>query len=90
MSSERSTEWEPISYARPGRPSAQRLVTIDKTYQRDGTFKWKVSRGRSCFNKQGEWEYEPLPSHRDDAFLQRCRYDTLSEAMVAASLGEQR
>lgn len=39
------------------------------------------SAGRSCLNKLGEWEYEPFPSNRTDDFLERCRYDSLEEAV---------
>jgi hypothetical protein len=31
-------------------------------------------------NKLGEWEFEPLPSSRDDDFLSRCRYATPIDA----------
>ena len=33
-----------------------------------------------CLSKLGEWEYEPMPSSRDDAFLARCRYPTWETA----------
>jgi len=32
-------------------------------------------------NKYGEWEYEPQPSSRDEAYYQRNRYETLEEAI---------
>ena len=34
-----------------------------------------------CLAKDGEWEWEPSPSQRDDAFVERCRYDSVEEAL---------
>ena len=45
--------------------------------------KWAVRRNSSCLNKEGEWEYEPIPSSRDDEFYARCRFDSLDEAIAA-------
>lgn len=35
----------------------------------------------SCLNREGEWEYEPLPSNRDDEFYARCRFASLEDAV---------
>lgn len=35
-------------------------------------------------NKNGDWESEPQPSSRDDAFYDACRFDTYEEAEKAA------
>jgi hypothetical protein len=32
-------------------------------------------------NKDGDWEWEPMPSSRDDEFLSRCRFQSMQEAM---------
>ena len=45
--------------------------------------KWAVRRNSSCLAKDGEWEYEPTPSSRDDEFYARCRFDSLAEALAA-------
>lgn len=37
----------------------------------------------SCLNKDGEWEYEPMPSNRDEKFIFRCRFDSFSDAAKA-------
>jgi len=37
-----------------------------------------------CLNIHGEWEDEPLPSDRDDAFYKRCRFTTFEAACQAA------
>lgn len=39
-----------------------------------GDGKWSVFNGCSVFNREGEWEYEPLPSSRDDDFIARTRF----------------
>lgn len=44
-----------------------------------GNGKWAVSNGCSVLATDGEWEYEPRPSNRDDDFLARTRF-TLDEA----------
>jgi hypothetical protein len=44
---------------------------------------WAVTQEPHCLNSTGEWEYEPSPSNRDDAFLARCRF-TRDEAIEKA------
>jgi len=41
-----------------------------------GNEKWVISLRGEVLNKQGEWEYEPLPSNRDDEFIERTRFDS--------------
>lgn len=45
---------------------------------------WKVLSGGWVLNSSGEWEYEPMPSSRDDEFLTRTRF-SISEAFDRAS-----
>ncbi len=54
-------------------------VTFDRM---DEGERWAVRRGGSCLSKNGEWEYEPLPSSRDDAFYARCRFESLDAALA--------
>jgi len=57
-------------------------VFIECTDQREHDpvdWKWAVRKLGACLNHDGEWEYEPMPSSRDDAFLHRCRF-TLAAA----------
>lgn len=42
--------------------------------------KWCVIFLSQVLNREGEWEYEPLPSGRDDDFIARTRF-TLKEAV---------
>jgi len=43
--------------------------------------KWAVRWFSSCLNSNAEWELEPIPSSRDDAFYTRCRFETLEQAV---------
>jgi len=44
-----------------------------------GSDRWAVTQAGECLNSSGDWEVEPHPSSRDEAFLDRCRY-TFDEA----------
>jgi len=57
-------------------------VTLDRVYQLPGIpDKWAIRDSGCCLNKDGEWEYEPIPSSRDDDFMRRCRFSTMDEAL---------
>lgn len=58
-------------------------VAIARYRQREGPDKWVVQSNSNVLNKDGEWEWEPRPSSRDDAYLARCRFDTAEEALAA-------
>ena len=66
---------------REARPGFWTEVTLDRMVQRDGRVLWKVSLLGDCLNRNGEWEYEPIPSSRDDAFFARCRFASVEEAL---------
>ena len=56
-------------------------VWIDRV---DGSGKGKAKYairkvGSQCLNHRGKWEIELQPSSRTDAFLKRCRFDSLAE-----------
>lgn len=55
-------------------------ITIDRCRQADDSFKYAIRKTSSCMNKKGEWEYEPIPSSRDEDFYARCRFESLEEA----------
>lgn len=44
---------------------------------------WAVTYAGSTINKDGEWEYEPLPSSRSEAYMSRTRFP-LEEALEIA------
>lgn len=58
-------------------------VTLEKVLQRDGRFLYAIRKRGFVLNKRGRWEYEPNPSSRTDAFLQRCRFKTVPAALAA-------
>lgn len=45
---------------------------------------WAIVDGQNCLNHKGEWEYEPFPSSRSTAYLKRCRWSDLKEAIAFA------
>ena len=46
---------------------------------------WAIIDGTNyVLNRDGEWEYEPMPSSRDDDFFTRCRWPTAREAVAFA------
>jgi hypothetical protein len=57
-------------------------ITLQRRTQRDGSHRWVVYRFGTSYalNRDGQWEYEPIPSSRDDAYLARTRFATLMEA----------
>jgi hypothetical protein len=42
--------------------------------------RWAICRGSMCFNKQGEWEHEPMPSSRTMPFFARTRFPSAVDA----------
>lgn len=61
-------------------------IHIERAKQIYGPAKWAVRRMGECLNKSGEWEWEPMPSSRDDEFLERCRFASAEEAIRHAAL----
>lgn len=49
-----------------------------------GPVLWAVTNRSACLNRSGEWEVEVQPSSRDDAFIARCRWESMDEALAAA------
>lgn len=56
---------------------------IEEVQQRTGASLWAVRRSGACLNNEGQWEYEPMPSSRDNDFLARCRWPTAESAYEA-------
>jgi hypothetical protein len=69
------------SYKIEGTPTFS-AVTIERCENRDG-FAWAIRQGSACLNKKGMWEEEPLPSSRTAAFLRRCRFESIEDAVKA-------
>lgn len=58
-------------------------VRVERARQMQGPALWAVRCFGDCLNKSGGWEFEPMPSSRDDEFLARCRFASMPEAMQA-------
>jgi hypothetical protein len=59
-------------------------VKLEAVKGRGNITRWALRNNfQNCLNKEGEWEYEPMPSSRDDDFFARCRWDTREEAYQA-------
>ena len=59
------------------------LVTLERARRREHPDRWAVRKFGSALNRDGEFEFEPMPSSRDDAFFARCRFDTVEQALSA-------
>jgi len=42
---------------------------------------WTITQGGNCLNKDGKWEYEPMPSSRTEEFIKRTRFKDEHEAL---------
>jgi hypothetical protein len=75
----------PVKY-RVGPPTESHWdeVFIEERTGRGGILRWAVTRNSDVLNRSGEWEWEPNPSSRTDAFLRRTRYATVDAALDAA------
>lgn len=71
--------WEPSNAIR----DIPTPVVIEVCRQRNGGDKYAVRQAGGVMSKDGKWEYEPIPSSRDDAFMNRCRFGSLAEARQA-------
>lgn len=63
--------------------SGGRAVRATKVHQMNGSPLWSIRCAGYVLNRSGEWEWEPRPSSRGEAFLARCRFDTLEQAIKA-------
>lgn len=69
----------------PPTPDQPLPIRVERVQQLDGPPLWAVRQGSFALATDGRWEKEPLPSSRSAAFLQRCRFPTLSAAWDAAT-----
>jgi hypothetical protein len=64
-------------------------IRIERARQMDGGALWAVRFRGDVLNKQGVWEWEPMPSGRDDDFLARARFDSATAAIDAARAAQE-
>ena len=86
MPSEKYLLEKVISFEFAKIPVWDRSITIERRSKKEGVFRWAVCKDGFCFAKDNLWEWEMLPSSRDDKFLDRTRYDSLEEAWSAAGI----
>jgi hypothetical protein len=59
-------------------------IKIERTLQMNDVTMWAVRDScNQCLDRSGNWDYEPQPSDRTPAYLQRCRFATLQDACDA-------
>jgi len=54
---------------------------IKVAYRGDGL--WAVCHGGFCLSRDGEWDYEPLPSSREDDWLAAHRFEVQTALRLA-------
>jgi hypothetical protein len=95
LSEKPSIEFTPITwrvleqfYPSYGRVSGG--VEIREMQRPDGPPRYAIYRsfGRAL-SHSGKWDYEPIPSSRDDEYLVTHRWETLDRAREAATLAAQ-
>lgn len=59
-------------------------VKIERTKQRDDSYRWAIRKNGDCMDADGHWTYEPQPSSRDDAFTAAHRFGSADEAIAIA------
>lgn len=64
-------------------------VRLEKVRGRYGSYSWAIREKGMCLNNEGEWEEEPIPSSRDDAFFARCRFATVEVALASWQQGHE-
>lgn len=64
-------------------PMRDRTVRVEEVLQSKGPALWAARTITACANRDGQFEREPRPSNRDDAFIARCRFATKEEAADA-------
>jgi len=58
-------------------------VTIERhssPFYEGERFSVRLEGSRRVLNIRGGWEFEPIPSNRDDAFYERCRFLSCEDA----------
>jgi hypothetical protein len=65
-------------------------VHLERCERPEGDARWAIRHAGCCLNRKAEWEFEPIPSSRTDAFFARCRYDTIEEALAVWKLTDRK
>ena len=57
------------------------FIKLDRCISDEKPDTFAIRHCGDCLNKSGQWEYEPMPPHREDDFYERCRFASIEEAM---------
>lgn len=78
----------PVKYLVTGNEWDRNCIYVERIAQREpGQYLWRVCNDLGdVLNKLGEWEFDTLPSSRDDDYRHRCRWANLDAAYAAAAL----
>ena len=63
-------------------------IKANRTNRISSAVRYAVMKDDCCLNKQGGWEVERSPSNRDDNYYDRCRWETLEDAIRACETCE--
>ncbi len=55
-------------------------IRIEAAEQKDGSTRWVAKDGESVLADDLRWEWQPMPSSRDEGFMERTRLDTAAAA----------
>lgn len=75
----------PVRYRMPftrieNGPEWQRTEIVATKFDGDKPSAWAIRELEMVLAKDGEWEYEPSPSERNEEFITRTRFPTAEEA----------
>jgi hypothetical protein len=62
------------------------IVTVERTHH---SGKWAVRRGKRCYDADGVWDWEPLPSSRTDEWLANYRFDLETALRIAKEVASE-
>jgi len=57
-----------------------RIEIVATKFAGDRPTAWAIRESSMVMNKDGQWEFEPSPSERDESFLARTRFDQCEDA----------
>lgn len=82
-------EWMPVEWIRKKDERSPRPIHIHATVSNDyPSTRYAVRDGGMCLGTDSEWDYEPMPSNRDDAFYEKYRFKSFEEAVKALEKNE--
>ncbi len=62
------------------------LELRDQLDDNPDNWKWAITKYGNTLNDKSEWEYEPLPSGRDEKYYKRCRFTFKTAQKICSKL----